>query len=336
MLEQPVLGPHDVVSTDFTGSHFDQAQGQLLAGKDLRQRVEQVARGFRLGVLAVRRLVVGDHTDMRKPVARVRAGALVVDEQVAETQHTAAGVVVDDGHMAGAGGMRAEQLVKQPVRPGRFGPAVEDALRIDVLATVHRLAHDVVPVALQEFRNRGVVSRQRRLGPFGRVDMRANGLVIRVLRMRQGVVDEVAIEVDVVFVDAPAPGKTMRVDRVDQQHRRVPGLGALEPAPRQPGHVATRSGITLDAVCSRHQHQQFAGILGADPRHVGNTWLAVWSAGRIGMARQQPRPAMIDRGKEFGARLRVTFGKIIGGAIHGVSWESGRWSHRRRAGPVCM
>ena len=253
---------------------------------------------------------------MRKPVACARTGMVVVDEQIAITPYTAAGVVVDDGHMRGARRMLGHQRTEQAVGPGGLGTAVKDALGVDVLPAMHGLAGHIMGVALQEAGDGRVVLAQGGLGPFGGVDMPRNKLVVRVRRPRFGMVDEVAVQIDVVFVAAPAPGKTMRVDGVDQQHGGVLGRAAFKPALRQPGHMAARAGVALDAVGARHQDQQLAGILRADPGHVGGTRFAVRPLGRIGVAGQQARATLVHGGKEFGPCLGIGVGEVVGNAVH--------------------
>ena len=319
MLEQPVFGTYHVVPADLTRAQLDQTQRKRLAWEHAGQGVNQVTRCFGLRILTVRGLVLGDHADMREPVARLASRVLVVYEQIAEAEYAASGVVVDDCHALGARRMFGHQRTKQTVRPGGFGAAMEDAARVDILAAVHCLASDVMAVAPEKARNRRVVVRELGLGPVGRIDVLRDRLVVRIGRMRLRMIDEVSVQVDVVFGDAAPPGEAVRVDGVDQQHGGVVCLRTREPAIVEPRHVATGAGVAFDAMGARYQDQQLACIARAKPGDIGRAILAIRPLAGADVARQQLGATTLHGGQKFGTRLCIGICETGSNAVHGGS-----------------
>ena len=109
-----------------------------------------------------------------------------------------------------------------------------------------------------------------------------NGLrerIIGFVRGRSRVVDEIAIDVGILFVDAPVPGKAERVQRMQEHQFRAFGHAFREPHPQQP-RLHAGAEITFDAVRSGDQQKRALGAAGACGRHIHEERLAV---GCIGM-----------------------------------------------------
>ena len=238
-------------------------------------------------------------------MASLAAGMVVVNEQIAVAPHPAAGVVVNDGDMVRVRSVLGHDLAKQLIRPGRLISAVEDSAGIDILAPMHRLAHHVMTLASQKLGNGLVVGRQAWLSPIDRVNVLCDGNVIRVFGSRLTMIHKIPIEVNVVFVDPPPPSKSMGVDGMNEEDRCVLGRQTLEPTLLQPGDLAARTRIALSAVGARHKNQQFAGILGPKPGHIGNAVLTLGPLFGVGVAGHQSPTAGLDCSQEFGTCLGI-------------------------------
>ena len=83
--------------------------------------------------------------------------------------------------------------------------------------------------------------------------------------MRRAVVEEVAVEVDVVLVDAPRPGEAPRVDGVDEHQRDVVGQALRQAAAQQEG-LDAGAAEALDAVRAGGDEQDARAPRGAPKR----------------------------------------------------------------------
>ena len=163
-----------------------------------------------------------------------------------------------------------------------------------------------------------------RRGPGRGKQQRMHLRVRFVGRQRHREVAEVAIEIDVVLVDAPAMGKAVRIDRVHEQHgdarraRRAHELVVVQEPDLHPG-----TAVAFDAVRGRRQHQHGVGVRRAEQRDVHRERLAFGAAKIRQHFRKQREVARAGRRDELGARLGIACGRSGGPGSSG--------STRRRA-----
>jgi len=126
------------------------------------------------------------------------------------------------------------------------------------------------------------------------------------------VVEEIAIEIDVVLVGASQVGEAVGIERVDEKQRDASGELCLHPELQQSRLDAGRT-ERFDAVRAAADDQQRLGILGSEASHVGREKLAagaalgmreagrLCSAGRAQLQERESARGIVD-GK--GARQR--------------------------------
>src|SRR5262245_44905156 len=96
-------------------------------------------------------------------------------------------------------GMIAEQLDERLVRPGRRSAAIEHAVGVAVLAGADGRLQRHGPMGTPEGGERRVACRAGWRRPFGRTDRRVQCLVAGVDGVDALVLDEIAVEVDIVL-----------------------------------------------------------------------------------------------------------------------------------------
>ena len=143
-------------------------------------------------------------------------------------------VIVDEADMAGGLQAVLDDVLQRDPRPGRLDAAVEDAMRMAVLAAGDGLLHGHPAMLLGVSHQRPVGPGLRLLGPFRRADSVGEG-VIGLVGREVVEVHPVAVQVHIVVGDAPAPGKAMGVDGVDEQD----------------GHAGRRAGYARPCAASR-------------------------------------------------------------------------------------
>jgi hypothetical protein len=171
-------------------------------------------------------------------------------------------------------------MVREPaVRPDGPGPAVEHTGRVRVLTPADHLlqafeAH-LLGVCQQCQRGRllGLV-----VPTFGHEQV-GDPAVVLVGRRWLIPVDEVAVEVDVVLVDAPHPGEPVGIEGVDQRDahigRTVSGVVC------QPVVLQRRAGEPFDTVGARHHDQDARRVVGAERGDIDREWLACDTRQRV-------------------------------------------------------
>ena len=179
-----------------------------------------------------------------------------------------------------------------------------------VLAAAQRALQAEGAVVLGVAREHPFGLGQRGVVPVARQDGVGQREIALVLRIGLVVIDEVAVEVDVVLGHAPRPGEAVRVDGVDQERAGI--LGQLVgSAVAQPGDLGTRAAMALDAVRAGDQHQHVGRIARAEAGGVEVERLA----GRAAPAGIEPRAdlaaACRRRAAELGPRLGVALGKAL-------------------------
>jgi hypothetical protein len=118
------------------------------------------------------------------------------------------------------------------------------------------------------------------LAPFARADGLAQRVVAGVRRLGIAVVDEVAVEVDIVLGHAPHMREAIGVDRVDEQDR---GVGRQALGGGEPGHLDARPAEPFRAMGAGHHDHQAACIRAAEQGDIGRQLLARGAGGRIAM-----------------------------------------------------
>lgn len=149
-------------------------------------------------------------------------------------------------------------------RPGGRIAAILNAGRMFVLAAADGLEECGEPHSFQGTGCLGLELHFIALLPFDGIQERAKFLVAFVDRQRRAEIDEVAVEVDIVFIDAAMPCKATGIDRM--HHHSM----AVRPVDRD--HIVCKKAaldfrpeIPLDTVRSRGYHQQ-VGALGVSAR----------------------------------------------------------------------
>ncbi len=192
-----------------------------------------------------------------------------------------AGVQVEDHDVRRLLGEGGKNVVQRAVGPDRAAAAVEQAIGEVVLAGLDdRRDAGIAAVRLHRRRERlvGPVA----AGPFplvtdeGGMEFGVAGVLGRI----SPPVDEIAIEVDIVLVDAARPGHTPRVDQMNDQDSRVvrqaPGT-----AFGKPGRLAGRAVWAFNAMRTRDQHHQPGRVATAEEGHVGEKGFAARTVQRM-------------------------------------------------------
>ena len=185
------------------------ACGALLVGGE-QHHAGQQRRG---------RGAVVDRGDLAPPVPGARVGGRVVAARVdalAVPARAEAGVQVDPAEAAAARAVLAQHLAQRLLAPGRRDAAVEQALRVVVLAAGNAPAAGLRAVLGDE--PRGRIDRRRIGRPGSRHEQRGELVVGGVARRLGGEVAEVAVQVDVLVRGPPPPGEAVGIERVDVEH----------------------------------------------------------------------------------------------------------------------
>ncbi len=220
-------------------------------------------------------------------------------------------MVVDHREGARASDVVGEDAHQRLARPGRGGAAVEDAVRVVVLPAAHRPLKRRGAFAGDELVEAAARRRLARLAPFARTDRLVQLLVAVVARQRLAVVDEVAVEVDILLGDAADPGEAVRVDGVDGDQRRAPRQLAGE-AVLERADLDARAAEPLGAMRRRDGEEHARRVLRAEYRDIGGQLLAVRPPRRVLVA-EEPRPGTLRRIAKLAARLGVAGGEMGGG-----------------------
>ena len=220
------------------------------------------------------------------------------------------GVHVD--HRAAARG--AEKLAANPaegaVRPGGLAASVVDAVRVPVLALVHRLAHRDLAVPVVERADGGLVALVSAVVPDLRHQVLDQLLEQVVLRVATAfVIHEVAVQIDVVLVLAPQPGHPVGVEGVDQQQRGV-GRRLGRPRVAQQADLDPRARESLHPVGRGGHDDHVPGVGPADQGGVREQRLALRTGVGIAVACHR-RPRVQARGEEPGAAVAVGRREVV-------------------------
>ena len=166
-----------------------------------------------------------------------------------------------------------------------------------VLAGAQRVLHGAVAVLVRIGLHFFAAFRQRPGRDVARVDRVGQFLVARVFGMRLRVIEEVAVEIDIVLVDAAVEGKAVGIDRMDEEDRRVFGQVARE-AFAQERRLDARAAIALDAMRARADAEDAGRICRSDAGDVGRQRFAVRAFQRVfaGGKRRTRRPRREDWG----------------------------------------
>lgn len=104
--------------------------------------------------------------------------------------------------------------------------------------------------------------------------MRIELRIARVGRTGSGEIDEVAIEIDIVFSGPRTPGKAVGIDRVNEEKRHAARKGACKIA-LHPTDLRRRTAEAFEAVRTAQDHQLRSCARIAEPRHVDAQILAI-------------------------------------------------------------
>jgi hypothetical protein len=198
--------------------------------------------------------------------------------------------------------MRPHRGAKRAVGPLRPGAAVEDAVRVRILAAVERvrkrLLADTLAVRVQPAEDLF----DRLFVPARGRDQRMDFQVARIRRQGLREVDEIAIEVDVLLGGARLVRETPGILRVKENRSGV--LGQARPT-AQPGALRGRTGIGLDAVRAAADDEHARRVAGPEDGDVQVERLAARPA-FVGMLVAGKLGPGAPRGfDEFAARLGV-------------------------------
>ena len=173
---------------------------------------------------------------------------------------------VDEGRMADTRSLPAQDLAQGPVGPDRRAAAIEHALGIAILARGDGALkrHDAMALAIGLQRG---IGRRLAVDPVARADRLAQLVIGGIDRMRPRVIDEIAVEIDIVLGHPAHPGEAAGVDGMDQKDRRAAGHLRRQPALQQP-HLEPRAAEAFDAMGPRHDDQQALGFLWPKPRRL--------------------------------------------------------------------
>ena len=218
---------------------------------------------------------------------------------------TQARVQVEDADMARLLEIVRHDLADGAVGPARAGAAEEQAVGMRALAGDDGLAEAGDAGSRDIGRQRLTRARLDRLVPVRRRQQSGQFKIEAVLGNGLAEIDEVAIDVDIVFIDAAGPGEAVRVGRVDQQHRRIGRQVPVVPL-AQEAHLAAAAIVPLDPVRARAGDQHAAGVPGADPGGIRGQLLALRAAPRVQPARHR------DAGLATGGAELVARGPVVG------------------------
>ena len=137
--------------------------------------------------------------------------------------------------------------------------AVVESLGMAVLAADHGLEPGRHAVLAEIGEQPRIGLRQGFRGPIGGTDRLSEMVVTGVLRQCLVEIDEVTVQVDVVFVHPAQPGEAVRIDRMDQQHGDVLGQVAVESA-AQAADLGGGAAEALDPMRAGGHHQQVARL----------------------------------------------------------------------------
>src|SRR5262249_10652558 len=125
----------------------------------------------------------------------------MVAHDLAEAIGAEAGMEIDEGGAAYCLGMRRQDLMQGAVGPGLSRAAIEDAFVIPILAGGDGGLQGGGTMLGGIFGKARLVAAFTFFRPLCRADRVAQFTVAEILGLRFGVIDEVAIEIDIVFVD---------------------------------------------------------------------------------------------------------------------------------------
>ncbi|MDE1173120.1 MAG: hypothetical protein PW790_05525 [Parvibaculaceae bacterium] len=206
--------------------------------------------------------------------------------------------------------------------------AEEQALRMGILPRAHGIDIGLLAPGLDEIQNALQQRRLCRLRPFiGQQRVMEQGVIL-IGRKRRAEIDEVAVEVDIVLVHPPPPGKAMGVEGMDENQRCVGGQPVRQP-PFQQGRLDRRAAIALDAVRAGNDAEHLLRAGGAYPGHIHRQILSArpFQGMRIGGERAS---RLLRRRAKAGAGGGVIRRKIIGGLF------VERFCHGHEPGSPCL
>src|SRR5688500_13245862 len=101
--------------------------------------------------------------------------------------------------------------VQQTVGPTRRSTAEKEAIGVAILAAGEHVLQRVPPVAGLELNECRLTAAPGRLVPILWAKRAMQGVVLAILGMAGSMIEQVAIDIDVVLVDTPKPGESIRV-----------------------------------------------------------------------------------------------------------------------------
>ena len=104
--------------------------------------------------------------------------------------------------------------------------------------------------------------------PVGGQEKRVDRVVVRLVRIVPVVIDEVAVEIDVVFVDPAAMSEAVRVHRMDQDAGSSPRAVRATNALAQKADLAAGAQEAFHPVGRRGDDVEQLGILRPEPRDI--------------------------------------------------------------------
>ena len=256
---QPIVGADRI-------QHRLHRQGPVFQGDAGDRRLGQLVVERHIGVAADGggggAALIGGGGLAAEPVLDPReagmAGVVIVHD-LADAIGAEAGMQVDEGRMADARSLPAQDLAQGPVGPDRRAAAIEHPLGIAVLARADGALESHGAMLLAIGLQRGI-GRRLAVDPVAGADRLAQLVIGGVQRMRPRVIDEVAVEIDIVLVHATHPGKAAGVDGMDQKDGGAARHLRREPALQQPD-LKPRAAEAFDAMGPRHDDQQALGVL---------------------------------------------------------------------------
>ena len=221
------------------------------------------------------------------------------------------GVEVEEADPLPPRHMLGQQPAPIEVGPGGRVAAVEDAVGVRVLPATDGALVGREAVLGNVGRDATVRGLPRRPVPVGREQQRMNRVVIGLLRVGPAVVDEVAVEVDVVLGHPPRVGEAVGVHRMNQEQATLLRPFA-DDGLAQEADLAARAQESLHAVGRGGDDVKQLGIRRPEPRDIGIERAAVRSGG-VGVQVMGEDRARLGAGiQEFSARLDIVGGEMTG------------------------
>ena len=211
---------------------------------------------------------------------------------------------VDPAEPAAARAVVAQHLAQRRLAPGRRVAAVEEAVRMVVLAARDRRLPGLGAALGDEARggvDRRRIAAARSAGTISDGELVVGGVARRLDRE----VAEVAVQVDVLVRRAPPPGEAPGIEAVDVEHGDAGvGRGPVPVGVFEQGDLHARAAEALDAVAGAADDEQRPGVARPVAGDVHRQHLAVAAGQRmdVGLDAEAADPG---GGEELVARFGV-------------------------------